>query len=312
MATVQVAAAALQYESLAAALPSTLRLGTSSWSFPGWHGLVWADRSKPTELSRHGLAAYGRHPLFRTVCVDSTFYAPVAPDRLAAYADQVPGDFHFVVKGARAVTSPFDESGRVNPQYLDARFAAHQVVAPFAEGMGAKGAVLLFQFPPQGGRITGQPRTFATALGEFLAALPRSVPYAVELRDAPLLTDDYREALRRGGAHHCLSAHPRLPPLSRQAEFAAGDDGPLVLRWMLHRRHGYRQAVQRYAPFGALVDEDPQTRAEVAALCLGASAAGREVLVIANNKAEGCAPLTLVRLAEAINGGQNSDAGGAT
>ena len=29
---------------LALRLPATLRLGTSSWSFPGWAGLVYAER----------------------------------------------------------------------------------------------------------------------------------------------------------------------------------------------------------------------------------------------------------------------------
>ncbi len=28
-------------ETLAASLPATLRLGTSSWSFPGWEGLIY-------------------------------------------------------------------------------------------------------------------------------------------------------------------------------------------------------------------------------------------------------------------------------
>ena len=45
---------------LATALPERIRLGTSSWSFPGWTGLVYAPRNgRPaTEqvLARHGLA----------------------------------------------------------------------------------------------------------------------------------------------------------------------------------------------------------------------------------------------------------------
>ncbi|MBL4847797.1 MAG: hypothetical protein JKY65_19965 [Planctomycetes bacterium] len=57
-------------------LPSDLRLGTSSWSFSGWEGLVY-DRPAPSPtLAREGLAAYARHPLFRTVGLDRGYYAP--------------------------------------------------------------------------------------------------------------------------------------------------------------------------------------------------------------------------------------------
>src|SRR5512135_3008193 len=58
-------------------LPRDVRFGTSSWSFPGWTGLVYAREAGPDLLAREGLPAYARHPLFRTVGVDRTFYGPV-------------------------------------------------------------------------------------------------------------------------------------------------------------------------------------------------------------------------------------------
>ena len=45
---------------LAAALPHGLRLGTSSWHFPGWAGLVWGGDYAESRLSKEGLAAYAR------------------------------------------------------------------------------------------------------------------------------------------------------------------------------------------------------------------------------------------------------------
>src|SRR5262245_47355549 len=52
-------------------------LGTSSWSFPGWQGIVYDGRASETQLARHGLAAYARHPLLRAVGIDRTYYAPM-------------------------------------------------------------------------------------------------------------------------------------------------------------------------------------------------------------------------------------------
>src|SRR5262249_2228066 len=39
-------------------LPVEVRLGTSSWSFPGWTGLVYAREATPELLAREGLPAY--------------------------------------------------------------------------------------------------------------------------------------------------------------------------------------------------------------------------------------------------------------
>ena len=49
--------------------PAGLRLGTSSWSFPGWAGLVYERTYSQSVLARHGLHAYAQHPLLRTVSV---------------------------------------------------------------------------------------------------------------------------------------------------------------------------------------------------------------------------------------------------
>src|SRR6187431_2009051 len=80
---------------LAQTLPSHLRLGTSSWNYPGWDGLVWDGVYPETNLSRYGLSAYAKHPLFRTVSVDRGFYRPLNVAQFAEYASQVSQDFRF-------------------------------------------------------------------------------------------------------------------------------------------------------------------------------------------------------------------------
>ena len=48
------------------------------------------------------------------------------------------------------------------------------------------------------------------------------------------------------------------------------------------------------------VEEDLPTRTALAALARAAAAAGRDVFITINNKAEGSAPLSVARLAAAI------------
>ena len=72
-----------------------LYLGTCSWSFPGWDGLVYRGRQNKTMLSREGLKTYSQHPLLRTVSIDRSYYGPLSRDELTRYAKQVPKNFRF-------------------------------------------------------------------------------------------------------------------------------------------------------------------------------------------------------------------------
>ena len=109
-ATVPVGPAPVPTELRAAAarLPRSLHLGTSSWSFPGWAGIVYDRLASETVLARHGLGAYASHPLLRTVGVDRTFYRSIPAAEFRAMADAVPGDFRFLVKADRLLTSVTD------------------------------------------------------------------------------------------------------------------------------------------------------------------------------------------------------------
>lgn len=291
---------------LGAALPPGVFLGTSSWSFPGWAGLVYDTPYDASLLSRSGLTAYGAHPVLRAVSIDRSYYAPVPLAEYSAYASQVPESFVFMVKAPAEVTASWvrDESGRpsgANPAYLDADKAVREWVTPAVVGLGARCGPMLLQFPPQGRTVTRQPKTFAVRLGEFLTALPRTARYAVELRDPELYTDEFVGALAGAGAQLCVSVHPRAPALVEQiAILRSLPPADLVVRWNLDPRHQYEEAKARYAPFDRLVEPDPVTRRVVADLCREAVAEGRRAVVIANNKAEGSAPRTLVELAREI------------
>jgi uncharacterized protein YecE (DUF72 family) len=297
------------FEPLPPQMPPGLRLGTSSWAFPGWAGLVYGQRVGEQLLSREGLGAYARHPLLRAVGVDRTFYAPLSADEFRHYAGQVPADFRFVVKAHAALTTPIDRQARniaVQPdvdRFLDLDYAIERIITPAVEGLGERLGALLFQFPPFGLPYAREPQLFVEALARFLAALPRGPQYAVELRNREVLGPEYADVLARNGVTHCFNVHPRMPSVLDQAELL-GDhswlSGTVVIRWMLHPAQDYEAARERYFPFDRIVDPDAINRAVVATLLEQILGRGNEAIVVANNKAEGCAPLTLFGLAREL------------
>lgn len=311
--------------SLGAGLPRNLYLGTSSWYFPGWSGLVFRGNYTEQLVSREGLHAYAQHPLLRTVSLDRSFYQALTAEQYKRYADQVPDHFRFVVKAPSEVTAPWLREGNTvtpNPTFLDAGRANLICVQPVLQGLGAKLGVIVFQISPVGRSAERAAERFADRVEAFLAALPANVPYAFELRDRGLLTARLIEVLDQHGAAYCIGGHDRMASVAEQSAFVdrvrrgqpPAPRMPLVVRWNLHAGFQYEDAKSRYWPFDRLVDEDPDTRHALATLAADALAQGRQVFITINNKAEGSAPASVRKLAEAIaalgEAGINSTASG--
>lgn len=316
-AKVQPAAHGPALAELAAALPAPLRLGTSSWTYPGWVGLVW-DREYPdATLSRHGLAAYAQHPLLRTVSIDRGFYRPLTAAQFAAYAAQVPDDFRFVVKAPAGVTDATlrDEAGHAlqpNPGFLDADAALRSFVEPALQGLDRKLGALVFQIsplPPVGLARLPESIDSLYRLLRMIPDLRSTAPdavVAVEVRDAEWLTPRFIDALRDTGATYCMGLHAKMPRIAEQLPvLRALWPGPLVCRWNLnplHGAYGYEDARRQYAPYDRIVDPDPQTRVALARVIAGTVGAGHNAYVTLSNKAEGCAPRSVIALAQAVRG----------
>jgi uncharacterized protein YecE (DUF72 family) len=305
-------------------LPRSIHLGTSSWSFPGWQGLVWDREYTEAQLARTGLAAYAQHPLLRCVGIDRSFYQPLAVADYARYARQVPEGFRFVVKSPALVSDATVRAERgapvePNPRFLDPQAALGEFVQPAIEGLGVHAGPLLFQLPPLPREMTRGEAGHALVgrIGAMLAALPREIAgiapiYAVELRNSELLTPRFVRMLQEAGARLTIGIHSRMPGAARQSAALRamdalpeeGDDwrlkGPLVVRWNLGGGQRYEDAKSRYAPFNRLLDPDIPTRGTLTHLLHVALKSGQPSFAIANNKAEGSAPLTLIELAKAV------------
>ena len=194
-----------------------------------------------------------------------------------------------------------------NPAFLDPALAIGEFLQPVLEGLGERIGALVFQLSPL-------PRTWLARLPDFLGRLetmlaalpplPASATVAVEVRDAQLLVPEFAALLKRTGATYCVGLHAKMPPIEAQLPMLrALWPGPLVCRWSLHRKHGaygYEEAKGLYEPFDRLVDPDPDTRDVLARVIVATAAAGFHSFVTINNKAEGCAPLSVQELAKAV------------
>lgn len=288
-------------------LPPNIFFGTSSWTYPGWQGSIYHQQYKSEKQFRaHSLREYCRFPWFRTVGIDSTFYAPPALSTLQRYSESVPEDFRWIAKAWEEVTIPVygrhkrygAKAGKPNENFLNAELFADDFLARFsAAGAERHTAAIVFQFQALPQREAREPEKFIEQLKGFLSRLPTSFRYAVEVRNPELLRPDYFSALAANGATHCFNHWTSMPPLVEQMK-AAADAGGIeaeffTARILTPRGVTYQQAVSRFSPYDELKEAQPQMRADVVRLAKRAVQRNVPVYVLVNNRCEGYAPGTI-------------------
>jgi uncharacterized protein YecE (DUF72 family) len=287
---------------LARALPAHVRFGTSSWTFPGWAGLVYPPGTSERELLARGLELYARYPLFSTVGIDRSYYAPLDRETLARYGTELPAGFPCVIKVFSEITSAVHPKTREpNPRFLDAEAFERDVLAPIADSFSDHVGALVFELMPLARRELPKARAFEQRLGAFLARLPTGFPYAVELRNRELLTHGYLDVLRQNGVAHVLSFWEKMPDIGEQLAIPGVLTAPFVVsRLLIPPGQRYEARKRELAPFDRIVDVQEKMRDDVAKLAAACEALGKVLLVIVNNKAEGSSPLTVRALAERL------------
>ncbi len=284
---------------LAARLRPRVLVGPSTWTFPGWAGLVYPPGTGREELVDRGLERASRYPLFRTVGIDRSHYAPLTDDDLRRYAEQLPPGFPCVIKAWNALTTPTLEGGAPSPAFLDSRVCEERVLLPLARSFPDHVGALVFQFPPLSPRDLPHPDAFAERLDAFLGALPTAFPYAVEIRNRELLRPGYLEVLARHRVAHVLNLWERMPDVSRQLAIPGILTAPhVVCRLSLPPGNRYEDQKRKFAPFDRIVAPNEAARAGIVALARLCASAQRTLFITVNNKVEGSSPLTIRALIE--------------
>jgi len=291
---------------LAGSIPGHVHLGTSSWTFPGWSGLVYRKRyATERDFTRYSLGEYARHPLFGTVGIDRSHYAPLTVEDYRLYAAQLPEGFRCVIKvWDELTTMVFPDHprygarrGQKNERFLDPVLFRESVFTPTLEAFGGHVGALVLEFAPQ--RMAPDPRVFEAALERFLQEAPRPLRLTFELRNRELLTARYLDLLRQYEASHVLNFWTGMPTLGEQLRRPGILAGPVVVaRLMLPPYKAYQQRRADMAPFDRVLDPQPEMRNDVIRLADRAGELGHTLFVIVNNKAEGSAPGTIEALAE--------------
>lgn len=292
---------------LAQRLSPLLRFGTSSWNYPGWRGLIYSRDYPGSGAGAAMLGEYAQWPLARTVGVDAFFYAPPQPKALDQYAAVLPADFRCVSKVWDRITThtfvnPRDRArqGELNPDWLNAELFERDVLTPMREHFLPHTGPFVLEFTSVA-RQAMTSAAFAARLDAFFGALPMDMRYAVELRNAELLTPEYFAVLRNHGVAHVYNAWTRMPTIGEQMAMPDTITADfLVSRALLRQGRTFAEAVDAFAPYDRIRERNPRLRADLIALARLAIALRIPLYVLIGNRTEGCSPLTIAAIVEQL------------
>lgn len=294
---------------LAPSIPAHVRFGTSSWTFRGWSTVYQRSYGSERVFTRDSLAEYAEHPLFGTVGIDRSHYAPIPEPDLEHYATLLPLDFPVVMKVWDELTAlSFPDHARYgarrgqrNEHAFDLGTFEDFVLGPVERALGARLGCFVLEIPPPS--TLPEEAWFLDRLDRFLAAFGHRARFAVELRDRRLLTREYASVLHRHRAAvtHCQNHWSRMPRIGAQAAFVWPGATPApafrCLRLLLPPGTSYEEQRARFAPFDRVVEVDERMRIEVIQAITEDTI---PTFVLVNNKAEGSAPLTIRGLVELL------------
>jgi uncharacterized protein YecE (DUF72 family) len=296
------------FTALARRIPSLVRFGASSWNYPGWRGLVYHRDYEGKGASARMLEEYSAFPLFRTVGIDSSFYAPPTEEVLGSYAERLPAGFPCVSKVWNQVTvhtfaKPLDRAraGKVNPDFLSPEVFLEAVYQPYQQFFADHAGPFVFEFQAIG-RGTGLgPSEFADRLDGFFSALPREGQYAVEVRNDEFLTPMYFAVLREHGVAHVFNSWTRMPAIGDQLDLPGSISAPfIVARALLRPGRTYDEAVDAFAPYDRIQEPNPELRHDLLRLIDTAVKTRIPAYLLVNNRAEGSSPLTVAAVARML------------
>ena len=291
----------------------TLRMGTCSWRYPSWEGLVYSAAKGIDELAEYASR-------YDCVEVDRWFWSLFEPGQLrlperrdaAAYRASVPDSFRFAVKAPNSLTLPFHHRKRkadpaiVNPHFLSPGVAAEFLdrIAPLHDLLGP----VMFQFEYLNRDKMASRQAFEKSFGAFARKLPSGFVYGLEIRNARWLDADFLAFIQSIGMIPVLISGYWMPPLpdllrTHADRIAAFDT--IVIRLMGRDRAAIEAATGKV--WNRIVDPQDAELDALAPILQTWSQSGPSPFLFINNHYEGSAPLTLERIRQRLGIGRGTE-----
>jgi uncharacterized protein YecE (DUF72 family) len=178
-----------------------IRIGTCSWKYDSWRGLIYSDTPKINYLKEYS-------EKYNTVEIDQWFWSLFEPGKVVlprksiveAYKKSVPDDFLFTIKVPNSITLTHyyknnkDDDLKPNPHFLSAELFNQFLIS--IEALKDNIGCLIFQFEYLNKQKMKSLKEFQNRFYEFHNQLDRGISQVgIEIRNPNFLNPSYFQFL---------------------------------------------------------------------------------------------------------------------
>lgn len=287
-----------------------IRIGTCTWNYPSWEGLVYQSHDKAEYLVEYAQR-------FGAVEVDRWFWSlfedplkvrlPLERDA-QTYRDAVPDTFRFGVKAPNSITLTHlykkDRANKSEPLVENPHFLSRDLAIEFLHRIKPLHDVLgpvMFQFEYLNKQKMPSLAAFLEQFAAFANALPPGFTYALETRNKNYLSARFYETLLEHELCPVLVSGywmPRISHLFEEHKHLLLQFPAIIFRLMGEDRSEIEKVTGKQ--WSKIVKPHDVELDEVARVLLELQRSNVQPFVFVNNHYEGSAPITIDRLMERL------------
>jgi uncharacterized protein YecE (DUF72 family) len=282
-----------------------IRIGTCSWKYDSWKGLVYS-----ANVGKDYLPEYSAH--FNTVEVDQWFWSLFAEDKVAlpqpdvvnSYFDAVPEDFKFTIKIPNSLTlTHFYQKDKSKPLQPNPYFLSKQLFDNFLdsiEPMHSKIGILMFQFEYLNKQKMKSQIEFLQKLSEFMQQSEKTIDMAVEIRNPYYLNKNYFDFLNDNNLSPVLLQGYYMPSiLETYQKHTHQISRPVVIR--LHGPDRSEIEKKSKGIWNEILEPKDDEISRITKIIKDLDSKNLDVYVNVNNHYEGSAPRTIQKIKDQLN-----------
>ncbi len=278
-----------------------LHIGTCSWKYPSWEGLVY-ESSKPDNF----LQEYAQH--YKSVEIDQWFWSLFGIDKVVLpkasvieeYARSVPDEFRFVIKAPNSLSlTHLYKSHTAGDLVVNPHFLSPELYTTFLDSLSTIhpqiGAINL-QFEYLNKLKMPSAQSFFEQFVNFVNTIDTSIPLCIEIRNPNFLTEKYFKVLAESKIGHTFCQGYYMPDIRDiHAKFGHLLGGTSIIRLLGADRLGIEKTTgKKWDKIVAPQDEEIPGIAHLVRKMVDQS--GMDVYLNVNNHYEGSAPATIEKL----------------
>lgn len=282
-----------------------IRIGTCSWKYESWKGIIYPDKDKFNFLEE-----YSKH--FNTVEVDQWFWSLFEgkkvvlpkPSDVKSYSASVPDDFRFTIKVPNSITLTHfynkNKSAQLksNPYFLsnDLFNQFIETLKPLEKNIG----VLMFQFEYLNKQKLSGLTEFIDRFEGFTDKLDKKFNFGIEIRNPNYLKKPFFDFLERNMLSMVFLQGYYMPPVWQ----VFNDHKDKVVSPVVIRLHGPdRSGIENKTGsiWNQIVEPRDEELEKVAEITNYLQSKKVDVYINVNNHFEGSAPLTINKLSKLID-----------